>query len=97
MEWVFYWLIAANLIGFIMMIVDKQRAETGEWRIAESTLITWSLIGGSIGTLAATIAIRHKTRKQPIATLLRAIPLGHGLLALAWAAGWIDPAAMLAR
>jgi uncharacterized membrane protein YsdA (DUF1294 family) len=97
MVWALYWLIAANLIGFILMIVDKQRAELGQWRIAESTLIVWSLIGGSIGTLTACIAIRHKTRKQPVATLLRAIPIGHAILASAWAAGWIDPAAISVR
>lgn len=96
MEWILYWLIAANLIGFIMMIVDKHCAELDKWRIAESTLITWSLIGGSLGTLAASLAIRHKTRKQPIATLLKVIPLAHGLLLAAWAAGLIGPAARFA-
>lgn len=91
MELLLYWLIAANLIGFILMVWDKSSAEAGRWRVAEETLIVWSLIGGSLGTLAAAQLIRHKTRKQPIASLLRGIPLAHAALAGAWLYGWLDP------
>lgn len=90
-EYILYWLIAANLVGFVLMVRDKARAEAGEWRVAESTLILWSLIGGSIGTLSASLIIRHKTRKQPIATMLRAIPVIQVLLGIAWLSGLLDP------
>jgi len=90
-----YWLIAANLIGFTLMVRDKHRAETGGWRTPESTLILWSFIGGSIGTLAAQRLIRHKTRKQPIATILIAIPMLHGLGAALYLSGFF-PAALTA-
>lgn len=91
MEALLYWLIAANFIGFALMLWDKARAEAGGWRVAESTLIGWSLIGGSIGTLAASHLVRHKTRKQPIATILRIIPIGHAALAGAAMMGLLDP------
>ena len=85
LEGILYWLIAANFIGFMLMLRDKHRAETGGWRTPESTLILWSLIGGSLGTLAAQRLLRHKTRKQPIATYIVLIPLFHGLcLAAYW-------------
>jgi len=74
-ELALYWLIFANLTGFILMVRDKHQAETGGWRTPEKILILLSFIGGSLGTLAAQRLIRHKTRKQPIATLLWLIPL----------------------
>lgn len=91
MDMLLYWLIAANLIGFTLMVWDKSCAEAGRRRVAEQTLILWSLIGGSLGTLAAALIVRHKTRKQPIASLLRGIPLVQAGLAWACYAGWLDP------
>ena len=51
-----------NIIGFLMMGVDKSRARRKAWRISEKTLFTCALIGGSIGTIAGMYAFRHKTR-----------------------------------
>ena len=83
------WLVLANGIGFALMLADKRRAREKARRIPERTLLSWSLIGGSAGVLAGSIVARHKTRKQPIAFLLRAIPAGQLLLALALQMGWI--------
>ncbi len=44
------------------MYIDKQRAIKHEWRIPESTLMTLSLIGGSIGTYLGMYTFRHKTK-----------------------------------
>jgi uncharacterized membrane protein YsdA (DUF1294 family) len=93
MEWALYWLIAANLTGFILMVWDKARAEAGGWRVAEPTLLLWSVIGGSLGTLAASHIIRHKTRKQPIATMLKLIPAGQAIVLGMALAGLLDPLA----
>ena len=67
-EYILYWLIAANLIAFVLMILDKKFAESGARRISEGTLLGWAFMGGAIGTVAAARLIRHKTRKQPFAT-----------------------------
>jgi uncharacterized membrane protein YsdA (DUF1294 family) len=80
----FLWLVLANAIGFGLMLADKRRARSRQRRIPERTLIGWSLLGGSAGTLAGSIVARHKTRKQPIAFLLRAIPVAQASLAAAW-------------
>jgi len=80
----FLWLIIANCLAFIFMMIDKIAAERGKRRISESILIGWSLIGGSIGALAASILVRHKTRKQPIARILRIMPIFHAGLAIIW-------------
>ena len=86
-----YWLIAANCIAFILMIWDKHCAQHGRWRISETTLLIWSMAGGSIGALAASRMVRHKTRKQPIARLLLMIPCVQLGLAGAWVLGLLAP------
>jgi uncharacterized membrane protein YsdA (DUF1294 family) len=90
-EYVLYWLIAANLIAFVLMIVDKQRAERGDWRISEGTLLGWAMLGGAIGTFSASRLIRHKTRKQPFAGTMH-ILFGVEIVLLAlWMFGILDP------
>ncbi len=76
------WLVAANAGGAALMALDKQRARHGGWRVRESTLIGWSLLGGSAGTLLAARLLRHKTRKQPIAALLTTVPVGQAIVAV---------------
>lgn len=51
-----------NLIGFMMMGIDKNRAKRGKWRIPEARLFAFSLLGGSLGTWAGMYLFRHKTK-----------------------------------
>ena len=37
--------IIINLIGFVLMYIDKKRAKSGRWRIPEKTLIMVRNIG----------------------------------------------------
>ncbi|MBL0916731.1 MAG: DUF1294 domain-containing protein [Sphingopyxis sp.] len=81
------------------MVLDKQFAENGSRRIAESTLLLWAFLGGAFGTVAAARLVRHKTRKQPFATwMLIWLWIDIILLAL-WALGILEPlvASALAR
>lgn len=57
------YLVVVNIIGFLIMFVDKRKAEKNRWRIPEKTLFMFSMIGGSIGTLAGMYVFRHKTKK----------------------------------
>ena len=66
-------LLAINLAAFIAFGIDKRLAEAQRKRIAESTLLTWALIGGTPGAYAARHLFRHKTRKQPFCRNLHAI------------------------
>ena len=59
---IIYFLII-NIIAFLAMFIDKKRAEKGEWRIKESTLLILAIIGGSIGAIAGMYLFRHKTKK----------------------------------
>ena len=58
----YYYLIAVNLIGFLAMYLDKQRAIHKKWRIPEKTLFLIALIGGSLGTTLGMNTFRHKTK-----------------------------------
>ena len=43
------YLIAINIITFLVMGLDKWKAKHGSWRIQEATLFTLVLFGGGIG------------------------------------------------
>ena len=58
-------LIATNFFAFAAFGIDKARAVAGQWRISESTLLLFALIGGTPGAYAGRALFRHKTRKQP--------------------------------
>jgi len=57
------YLLCVNLISFLAMFIDKQKAKKGSWRIKESTLLILALIGGSIGGIAGMYIFHHKTKK----------------------------------
>ena len=51
-----------NLIGFVLMFVDKKKAQNNRWRIKEATLFLTAAIGGSIGSMLGMKVFRHKTK-----------------------------------
>ena len=51
-----------NLLSFILMKTDKQRAKKQQWRIPEFHLWTVSLLGGALGGWIAMRMFRHKTK-----------------------------------
>lgn len=57
-----YYIIAINIISFIIYGVDKLKAKKRLWRIPESTLLLLAAIGGSIGSWAGMMIWRHKTK-----------------------------------
>ena len=56
------YLLIVNALGFLLMLVDKRKAQKNLWRIPESTLLLMAVIGGSIGSLAGMYKFRHKTK-----------------------------------
>ena len=56
------YLLIVNALGFLLMLVDKRKAQKNLWRIPESTLLLIAAIGGSIGSLAGMYKFRHKTK-----------------------------------
>lgn len=54
-------LLFMNLIGFILMKLDKKYAKEDKRRIKESTLFLTALLFGSLGILAGMYKFHHKT------------------------------------
>ncbi|NWQ42960.1 DUF1294 domain-containing protein [Bacillus sp. EB106-08-02-XG196] len=51
-----------NIIGLIVMKVDKERAKKHQYRISENTLWLVAIFGGAVGTTAGMQLFRHKTK-----------------------------------
>ena len=49
MEEIICYLLAVNIVTFILYGIDKYQAKKGKWRISEATLLMMAVIGGSIG------------------------------------------------
>lgn len=56
------YILIINLVGFLLMLVDKKRAIKKEWRISEKALFIISILGGSIGIYIGMYTFRHKTK-----------------------------------
>ena len=60
----FYLFLFLNIIAFILIGYDKYLAKKHKSRISEKTLLTFVLIGGTIGSGLAMLIFRHKTAKR---------------------------------
>ena len=80
-------LIAINVIAFAAFGLDKAKAQRGQYRIAESTLLLFAFLGGTLGAYAGRSIFRHKTRKQPFNSNLFSIAVLQ-MLALGGLIGW---------
>lgn len=56
------YLVLLNIIGIVVMGVDKHRAKQHVWRIPERILFLTAILGGSVGTILGMWLFRHKTR-----------------------------------
>ena len=55
-----YYLLAINLITFIIYGIDKYKSIKHKYRISESTLIILAILGGSLGAFFGMIIFHHK-------------------------------------
>lgn len=80
------YLILINAAAFLLMLVDKYKAKTGQWRIPEKVLLGVAVLGGSVGAIAGMYTFRHKTRHAkfkyglPLILLAQLYLLGRGEL-----------------
>lgn len=59
-----YYLLAVNVVAFILFGVDKYNARMGNRRIREVTLLAMAALGGSIGAWVGMRIWHHKTKHQ---------------------------------
>lgn len=60
-EILIYYLLAINVITFIVYGIDKLKAKKAKWRISEATLLMLAVIGGSLGAWLGMRIWHHKT------------------------------------
>lgn len=58
------YLIAINVITFVVYGIDKLKARQHWWRVPEATLLLLAVIGGSLGAWAGMYVFRHKTQHK---------------------------------
>ena len=85
---VFYGIVAINMIAFIMYGLDKFKAKRGKWRISETALFVIAMVGGSVGALMAMSLFHHKTQKNSFKYAIPVIMIVHVALALCLLAKW---------
>ena len=56
------YLLLINLMGFVLMGLDKRRARKGRWRISERALFLPAVLGGTVGAIAGMRFFHHKTK-----------------------------------
>ena len=62
MDIVWIYLLVINIIGFLIMGVDKVKAKADAWRIPEKTLFITAFLGGALGVWWGMYHFHHKTR-----------------------------------
>lgn len=67
---IYGYLTVMNLLGFVIMGIDKQKAKQRAWRIQEKTLFAIAFLGGGIGSLCGMYFFRHKTKHKKFLVLL---------------------------
>lgn len=56
------YLLLINVVGFVLMGIDKRRARRDQWRISEKTLFLPPLLGGTVGAILGMRVFHHKTK-----------------------------------
>ena len=59
-----YYLLAVNLLTFVIYGIDKWKARHDRWRVREVSLLLLAALGGSPAALLAMKVFRHKTQHK---------------------------------
>ena len=82
-ETLLYYLIAINIVTFLVYGIDKWKAKHNSWRISEATLLILAVIDGSIGALLGMKVWHHKTQHNkfkyglPLILIIQIILIGY--------------------
>lgn len=59
---IYLYIIVMNLIGFLVMGIDKANSRKHRRRVPERRIFLLSILSGSVGVMAGMYIFRHKTR-----------------------------------
>lgn len=55
------YVLVINVVAFVLMGVDKYKAQHYRYRIRERMLLLAAVLGGSVGAILGMLLFRHKT------------------------------------
>ena len=58
------YLVAINVVTFLLYGIDKFKAQRSRWRIPEAVLLGMAVVGGSVGAWLGMMVWRHKTQHK---------------------------------
>ncbi len=76
------YLIAVNIVGFIVCAADKRAAIKHRSRVRERTLFALALLGGALGVWLAMLIFHHKTRKLRFMLFMPLVALAYAILVI---------------
>jgi uncharacterized membrane protein YsdA (DUF1294 family) len=82
---VLLWFVLINIIAYVVMSEDKNKARARRERVPEKTLFLLAFMGGALGILIAMYRKRHKTKHAsfrigiPLLLLLNILLYGYFL------------------
>ena len=82
MDFIILFVLGMNLLGFILMAIDKRKARRNRWRVQERDLLAIAIFFGSLGVWAGMKTFHHKTKNKqftiavPILIILHIFVLG---------------------
>ncbi|MBE6958672.1 MAG: DUF1294 domain-containing protein [Ruminococcaceae bacterium] len=83
MDYLYTYFVIINAVGFLFMLIDKQKAKKKKWRIPERTLMAFAAAGGSLGVLMGMFFFRHKTKHPKFVIGVPLLMMMHIIIALA--------------
>lgn len=78
--------LVASAVSFASMAFDKYQGRNGGYRVAESYLLLFALVGGWPGTLLGCVLTAHKVQKLSFMLILGSIVCIH--VGAAWYFRW---------
>lgn len=64
MQNIIFGIVISNIVGFLIMGIDKFKAKRGSRRIPEKNLLLVALMGGAVGVFVGMQLFRHKTQHK---------------------------------
>ena len=62
--YILIYIIFVNILGYIIMYLDKKNAENGKYRIPEKNIFYLSFLGGEFGIILGMNRFKHKNKKK---------------------------------
>ena len=62
--YILLYLFFINILGYLLIFIDKRRAENGKYRISERNFFYLAFCGAEIGIILGMKKYRHKTIKK---------------------------------